>query len=857
MVENSATLGVLHQKRQDQNTRFHYVRQRVNQLLAEAARHPLVSICAGTGYGKTGAVRDFTKEHKTGTIWIQLSERDNFCLRFWKNCINSIMQVSPSFAKTIRKLGFPDTKDKLNRYFTLLNHLAGAERQIIVLDDFHFLKDPLVIHFIECGINNFKAFISVFLISRSTPQINIAGFNSRNQIFNITGNDLRFTDNELAGYFRHLNISAQTDTLRKIRQDTGGWAFAINLIARSYQKAPGYEGYIRIAMKTNIFRLMETEVWDLISGRVQCFLLRLSLIGHLSKDLIKSLAGKDEELINELEKQNAYICQDTYTNAYIIHPFFLEFLAAKQGLLSENEKRKTYTIAGDWYNKNGFKIDALSYYEKTGDYASILSILFSFPIQIPENIAKFTADILDKAPAGVFDEVESLAVIHLRAYLCQGLWGKAIKLAEYYEARFLKQKDTNAISRRTLSRLYYDWSYLRSLMCTIDNRYDFYLLIEKSCRVLLDQTDPSIPIKAGTFPIYCPGAWVNRTGSSKKGAPEKYLSALTQKSLLLSSHPYCFKTGETELARGELKFFQGNLQEAEHYTIQALSQAKECMEYGIIHMALFYTLRLSIAQGNYEKAEQALKDIYSQAKQNQYVNCFLNYDISLGWYYFILGIIEKIPDWLKQSFSPYVHSGFIENFANQIKARYHFMTRNYPPLLSYMEEMRHRESFLLGRIEMLALEACVHYRQKDKNKAFVILQKAYETASPNNIIMPFIELGKDMRTLTTSVMKEQKSQIPVEWLQNINRKAAAYAKRQVHIIAMYRQANRIKDSLVLSPRETEILSDLSHGLTRAEIAVNRNLSINTVKMVINNIYSKAGAENTADLIRIAMERKII
>jgi DNA-binding NarL/FixJ family response regulator len=65
------------------------------------------------------------------------------------------------------------------------------------------------------------------------------------------------------------------------------------------------------------------------------------------------------------------------------------------------------------------------------------------------------------------------------------------------------------------------------------------------------------------------------------------------------------------------------------------------------------------------------------------------------------------------------------------------------------------------------------------------------------------------------------------------------------------------DDLILSPREAEILTDLSHGLTRVEIAVSRNLSINTVKMIINMIYSKAGAENLADLIRIAVERKMI
>jgi LuxR family maltose regulon positive regulatory protein len=216
-----------------------------------------------------------------------------------------------------------------------------------------------------------------------------------------------------------------------------------------------------------------------------------------------------------------------------------------------------------------------------------------------------------------------------------------------------------------------------------------------------------------------------------------------------------------------------------------------------------------------------------------------------------------MADWLREDFTPYAHAAFIENSGNQIKARYYFSTRDYPPLLSYIHEMKQRESYLFGRIEMLAIEACVHYRMKNKEKAFAVLSEAYQTASPNDIIMPFIELGKDMRTLTASALKDPDSKIPGPWLETVNRKATSYAKRQLHVIAEYRQVNGITDGIAFSPREREILTDLSHGLSRAEIAASRNLSVNTVKKVINMIYSKVGAENLADLIRFAVERKVI
>jgi DNA-binding NarL/FixJ family response regulator len=158
---------------------------------------------------------------------------------------------------------------------------------------------------------------------------------------------------------------------------------------------------------------------------------------------------------------------------------------------------------------------------------------------------------------------------------------------------------------------------------------------------------------------------------------------------------------------------------------------------------------------------------------------------------------------------------------------------------------------------MLAMEACIHYRMKDRKKACAVLAEAYNAASPNDILMPFIEQGKDMRTLTSFALKEPHNAIPKDWLEAVNRKSATYAKRLVHAAAEYKRAHNISDDIAISPREHEILTDLSHGLSRAEIAASRRLSINTVKMVINNVFMKLGAENLADAVRIATERKII
>jgi LuxR family maltose regulon positive regulatory protein len=243
--------------------------------------------------------------------------------------------------------------------------------------------------------------------------------------------------------------------------------------------------------------------------------------------------------------------------------------------------------------------------------------------------------------------------------------------------------------------------------------------------------------------------------------------------------------------------------------------------------------------------------------EKKYASRFITYDIASGWYYYILRYPKMIPDWLKGDFSPYAHAFFTENFGNQLKARYHYMTKNFPPLMSYISDMKMRESPLYGRIEMLAIESCVCYQSGDKPGAFTVLREAYADAAPNGIVMPFIELGKDMRTLTSAVMRDVDSAIPEQWAKTINQKAAIYAKHQALVISEYR-AEHEEDSLVaLSNRETKVLRDLYNGLSRTEIAINQELSINTVKMIINSIFEKLCANNIVDAIRITAERKLV
>jgi len=217
----------------------HFKRTRLNELFASAVKNPLVVVCAGAGFGKSSAVYDFTQEYQAVTFWLQLSERDNVEARFWESFTHVLKKINEPFTKELLKLGFPDTKEKQHHYYTLLNNFVEKKRRIIVMDDFHCITDTSVIRFIEdCILFRLPPGSSVFLVSRTVPDVKITNDSYKNKIFNINEDDLRFTENELTQYFHSRNISPSYEVLREIMQEPTAGRSQLTLSPSLSKKLP-------------------------------------------------------------------------------------------------------------------------------------------------------------------------------------------------------------------------------------------------------------------------------------------------------------------------------------------------------------------------------------------------------------------------------------------------------------------------------------------------------------------------------------------------------------------------------------------------------------------------------------------
>jgi LuxR family maltose regulon positive regulatory protein len=832
----------------------HLVRRRTNKLFADASDNPVITVFAGAGCGKTRAVNDFLQQQKLPFFWVKISECDNSPLLFWENYTDVISLYDTDVADFYKELGFPDDSEKIKRVIKIRDNSPAIKHGFTVFDDLHLLKDTSVFNFINELINAQSSLknAKTILIFRAMPPIRIKKLQISGFVSEINDSDLNFTETEVQNYFKQQNFSLSSEfSAREIHKDTGGWAFAVNLVARSLSRVPKYTGFVKLTLKPNIFEYMESENWNTLSERLKAFLLHLSLIEHVSAELVGILTDGDNDLLLELKEQSAFIRYDVYGGAYIIHSLYLEFLKSKQNLLSNEEKRETYKIAAAWCNQNNFMSDALRYYEKLCDYESIISIFWHLFEYTTNDSLVCIAGIVERAPKETIDNVSFFAVVHLFSLLYTNKTQEFLELADAYEQKFLSLPENNPLRNDTLGAIYCLQGILRFLMCTRENCFDFDLYCEKALKHWRDS--PPAIIRKIVLPH---GVWVSTLGSCETKALNEYTGTI-ERSVKHISLFYSGINGADDLYKGELRFYQNDTRTAEALLSKALEQGRRQGQYETVHRSLFYILRILVVQGCYAKIEPILNELELFLEEPGYLRRNYTYDVTLGWYYCAIRQTEMVPDWLKGGFERYNHAHFLENYSNQIKMRYHYLKRDYFPLLTYINEMKNRESILYGRVEMLATEACVYYQMKDRSASVAALEAAYRAAQPNNIIMPFIELGKDMRTLTTSFLRSYADiNIPKRWLELVRNKSTFYAKNQSMFICELKSSEMTVNH-TLSARELAVLSDLYHGFSQPEIAYKHSLSVNTVKMTIKRVYEKLKVSKISDLIRVAAEQKLI
>jgi LuxR family maltose regulon positive regulatory protein len=830
----------------------------VEALLAQAVDYPLTLVVAGAGYGKTRAVYSFLRHHAVSATWVQLTDDDNQSARFWENYTQALTRRNAAVAGQMAAAGFPLTAERFARYVALMDDMcAPADKYILVLDDFHRLRDGKVLNFIEALIHTPLPNTATVIISRTEPAVHTVSMMAKGRAAVVAENALRFTEEEISEYLSRLPGETTEPppprSIALIRRETDGWALAVDSVCRALKKNVGLTEAIG-AMRLSAQTLIERELAP-ATPELRRFLISLSLLSHLPQDFLQNWAA--DEHLRAMEQYSAFIRFDAYLDSYRLHPLLLAWLRERSGEISAADKQAVYLRAAEWSLARRAWLDAIGYYEKAGDYQNMSLTVSNLPLVLPRATAEFLLPLVSDLPQAVLQATPRLYIIRIRCLFALERYDEALTEIAAIASRHGPHPDDPEINR-LLCHCHLNLAFIKIFTCSFTHDYTFPADFTQAEEYYVQGGFIPADVPANNFML---SMFINQTGRAEAGSLESYITALDAAIPCLSHVlPGC-GAGLNNLARAEAAYMRADMNNCVKFALQAMFRAAEMKQYEIENRAVFFLLGAALFTGDYESIRLNRLRLQKMLTNEDYVERAAHYDIVAGWYYALLGQTGHVADWLKmsptgQNSAP---SARLE-FANLTRYICYLADQRHDELLACLQAYREndcRRLCLPARLELLTLEAVVRFRLKQKKAALDLLQKAYELAAPNAIEIFFINKGADMRALTAAALKNPRTSIPAAWLQKINRKASTFSKKIQFISQEYKKEYHLGDRISLSPRETELLRALTDGRSRLQIAGAMNMSLSMVKSAIILLEEKIGAENQRDAIRIALEQKLI
>jgi len=107
------------------------------------------------------------------------------------------------------------------------------------------------------------------------------------------------------------------------------------------------------------------------------------------------------------------------------------------------------------------------------------------------------------------------------------------------------------------------------------------------------------------------------------------------------------------------------------------------------------------------------------------------------------------------------------------------------------------------------------------------------------------------------ILKDDDAAEIIKGIRRVMRGAKHFSLRVHDLVLEMNLEKRKSEGTEISEREVEVLRLISQGLTNQEIAEKLFLSFHTADSHRRNLVEKLGAKNTADLVRIGLERGYI
>ena len=349
------------------------VRSLLIEQLTNHDAHPIVSVVAPAGYGKTTLLSQWAERNGQAFGWVSVDEKDNdpkVLLSYVAEALDAIEPISERVFDALTSPGSSVPGSVVPRLCSAFASMTSPV--VLVLDDVQLLHNSECRAALPVLADNVPNGSRLVLAGRDQPPLRIARLRAEGRILEIGPDDLALTTEETSSLLRNADLALAEELVAELHQRTEGWAAGLYLAAL-YVRDGGSLPQAAVSFSGHdlfIREYVEAEFLTQLSDQKRSFLTQISVLERMCGPLCEAVLGVagSAVMLEELARSNLLLVPlDRRGEWYRYHHLFRDMLMAElqrrePGLVPELRRR-----AAGWYLRNGMPEEALEYSIAAGD----------------------------------------------------------------------------------------------------------------------------------------------------------------------------------------------------------------------------------------------------------------------------------------------------------------------------------------------------------------------------------------------------------------------------------------------------------------------------------------------------------
>jgi LuxR family maltose regulon positive regulatory protein len=335
----------------------HQVARRQLLQTLHSGRHCKLTLVAGSaGFGKTELMTQWRRELERQGLkvaWLSLSADER-----------ALPTFETHLCAALANLGLNVGEDASAA--AVINELAARDEDLfLILDDYHHVDDPAAHALVQKLIELSPGNLHLAIASRVAPPLNIARLRVMGQVSEIACDDLLFDLTETGAFLAQSLQSGAAltfDEIERIHDLTTGWPACLRLVSITLKgrtdrrDALGDLGWLQTYISENFLSRLP-------AGMIE-FMESISICGRFNAELAAAVTGAADAgaLLQRIEAENLLIARaepDDRSAWFRFHPLFAEYLTARLERRGADAVAQLHLRACAWYAKKGPAAEAI------------------------------------------------------------------------------------------------------------------------------------------------------------------------------------------------------------------------------------------------------------------------------------------------------------------------------------------------------------------------------------------------------------------------------------------------------------------------------------------------------------------